>query len=159
MIDSLNPFGQASRPLTGFSFRVDFGIPGLFTKDVGFQKVSGIGVELALKQVKVGGVDGKMVDVPDGRKFSDLVLERGMITGSYLINWFEAQLVSQVKVPIPVIVTMMDTDRSPIYSWFFINAYPIAWSTDGFDAQNASLIIEKITFRYAFYKQMNLTLF
>ncbi len=144
-------------PLTGFHFRVDFGVPGMFTKDVGFKSVSGINFSLKLKDVKVGGVDGGNIKVPDGYETSDLVLERGMIVGSDLINWLETQILTQKKIPIPVIVTTLDALQLPIYSWFFINAYPIKWETSGFDAEKSGLLIEKITFKYLYYKQVNMT--
>lgn len=150
-------FPSSSHPLTGYHFRVDFGIPGLFTKDVGFKSVSGISMELELKDIDVGGVNSGKVQVPEGVKFGDLVLERGMFTGSALINWFEAQILSKQKIPIPIIVSTLDEDHLPIYSWFFINAFPIKWETDGFNAQQSELLIEKITFRYQFYKQTNMT--
>ncbi|TND02428.1 MAG: conserved hypothetical phage tail region protein [Bacteroidetes bacterium] len=145
-------------PLAGYSFRVDFGIPGFFTKDIGFKSVSGINFELKLKDVKVGGVDGGTVQVPDGYKSGDLVLERGMIEGSYLINWLEAQILSQKKIPIPIIVTLLDGKGLPSYCWFFINAYPVKWETSGFDAERSGVLIEKITFKYFFYKQVNMTM-
>jgi len=145
-------------PLSGYHFRVDFGIPGFFTKDIGFKSVSGINFAMKLKEVKVGGIDGGNVDVPNGSTFGDLVLERGMITGSFLINWLEMQILSQKKIPIPVIVTLLDERNLPIYCWFFINAYPIKWETSGFDAQQSGLIVEKITFKYLFYKQTNMTM-
>lgn len=144
-------------PLPGYSFRVDFGIPGYFTKDIGFKSVSGIDFAMKLKDVKVGGIDGGIVQVPDGYTHGDLVLERGMIEGSFLINWLEAQIFAQRKIPIPVIVTLLDGDGLPVYCWFFINAYPIKWETSGFNAESSGLLIEKITFKYLFYKQVNMT--
>lgn len=149
---------SASIPFSGYSFRVDFGIPGMFTKDIGFKTVSGISFELKIKDVKVGGIDGGTAQVPDGYKNSDLVLERGMIEGSYLINWLETQIISQKKIPIPVIVTLLDNKGLPSYCWFFINAYPIKWETSGFNAEQSGLVIEKITFKYLFYKQVNMTM-
>lgn len=146
-----------SSPLTGYHFRVDFGVPGLFTKDIGFKSVSGVNFSLKLKDVKVGGVDGGTVKVPDGYEVGDLVLERGMITGSMLINWLETQILTQKKIPIPIIVTTLDANQLPIYSWFFINAFPVKWDTSGFDADKGGLLIEKITFKYLFYKQVNMT--
>ena len=147
-----------SPPLPAYSFRVDFGIPGFFTKDIGFKSVSGIDFAMKLKDVKVGGIDGGIVQVPDGYTHGDLVLERGMIEGSFLINWLEMQILSQKKIPIPVIVTLLDGFGLPSYCWFFINAYPIKWETSGFNAEQSGVIIEKITFKYLFYKQVNMTM-
>jgi hypothetical protein len=45
VLDNINPLASAGPPLTSFHFRVDFGLPGLFVKDVGFKKVSGMNME------------------------------------------------------------------------------------------------------------------
>lgn len=139
-------------PLTGFSFRVDFGIPGMFTSDIAFQKVSGISMKMKFKDVEVGADRGS-IQVPDGVEFGDLVLERGMMKSSILISWFQAQVVGKMKIPIPVILSMYGPEGWPVFCWTFINAYPIEWSTDGFDAQTSGIVVEKITFKYSYYVQ------
>lgn len=150
-------FGSSDAPLAGYYFRVDFGIPGMFTKDIGFKSISGINFSMKLKDMKVGGIDGGTVQVPDGYEKGDLVLERGMIMGSDLINWLETQILTQKKIPIPIVVTLLDSQQLPLYCWFFINAYPVKWETSGFDAERSGLLIERITFKYFMYKQVNMS--
>jgi phage tail-like protein len=156
-LSELNPF-VAGKPLPGYNFRVDFGLPGLFVKDVAFRSVSGIGFKLDEEETKSGGTIGGVIYSIANVKYTNLVLERGMFKGSFLINWMEAQCYSKRKIPIPIVVTMLDEEGLPVYSWFFINAYPIAWETNGFHAEKSELIVEKITFRYLFYKQVNTAL-
>jgi phage tail-like protein len=155
VLNDLNPLAAAGLPLTSYHFRVDFGLPGLFVKDVGFQSVTGISMELALEEIKVGGPD--KLFIPNGYNFEDLVLSRGMIKGSYLVNWLEAQILLQKKFPIPVIVTALDEMHFPIYSWVFMNAYPTKIKTNGFDASKSEVLIEEITMKYWFYKQVNMS--
>ena len=156
-LNDLNPF-VAGKPLPGYNFRVDFGLPGLFVKDVAFRTVSGIGFKVKEGEIKSGGAIGGIIYSVDDVNFSPLVLERGMFKGSFLINWMEAQCYTKRKIPIPIVVSMLDEEGFPVYSWFFVNAYPIAWETNGFDAEKSGLMVEKITFRYLFYKQVNVSL-
>ncbi|MFT4601139.1 MAG: phage tail-like protein [Arenicella sp.] len=159
VLDNINPLASAGPPLTSFHFRVDFGLPGLFVKDVGFKKVSGMNMEFLMDESKTDGT-GQKLYFPNGVKFDQLVLERGMINGSYLINWMEAQLLTQKKMPIPIIVTSLDEMHLPIYSWVFLDAYPVKFETAGFDSMasgDAGILIEKITFNYWFYKQVNMS--
>jgi phage tail-like protein len=155
-LDELNPFA-AAKPLPGYHFRVDFGLPGLFVKDVAFRRISGIGFSVKEKEHEVGSAIGGIVYSIENVTFTPLVLERGMFTGSFLINWMEAQCYTKKKIPIPIIITMLDEEGFPVYSWFFINAYPISWETTGFDSEKSELMVEKITFRYLFYKQVNMS--
>lgn len=145
---------HAGKPVTSFHFRVDFGVPGLFIKDVGFQSVSGLEMELSLEEVKVGGPDKLLM--PNGYKFGDLVLSRGLLKSSYLLNWLEAQVLLQKKIPIPIIVTALDDYHLPIYCWVFINAYPVKVKTSGFDSQKSEVLVEELTFKYWFHKRIDL---
>lgn len=168
IVDSLNPFAKADSPHTNYHFRVDFGIPGFFVKDVGFKNIDSFGVKLnplkppTLPGVKVSETDLAMQKVNPTLvpEYSDLTMHRGMISGSMLINWLEMQIISRKKIPIPIIVTMLDSEHLPIYSWFFFNAYPISWETGPFNAMASgenAILVEKITFKYMFYKQVNMS--
>ena len=149
-------------PLTGFHFRVDFVFPGLAGgKDSRFKEVSGIGMTMEMETYNEGGNDGLAQYVPKGRSFDDLVLKRGMIKGSFLINWLEVQMITLKKIPVPIIVTMLSEENMPVYSWFFINAYPVKWSTAGFNSMatgDSAIMVEEITFKYSFYKQVNMSM-
>ena len=155
MLESLNPFASAGAPLTGFHFRVDFGLPGLFVKDVGFKTVTGISMELNTKEIKKNGAT---IHVPDGKTYGDITLSRGMIVGSYLSDWLQAQMHLQRPFKIPIIITNLDGRRMPIYCWTFFNAYPTKLSLGGFDAEKSEVLLEEITFKYEFYKMINIGL-
>lgn len=156
----LDAFSSDRSPLTGYHFRVDILLPGVFgDKDTWWKEVSGIEMELTTEEYKEGGNSGPPVMLPTGSKFSDLVLKRGMIKGSFIINWLEVQMLAQKKIPIPLIVTSLDESGMPIYSWFFMNAYPVKFKTSGFDSMSGQVLMEEITFKYWFYKQVNMSLF
>ena len=53
-LNDLNPL-VAGKPLPGYNFRVDFGLPGLFVKDVAFKTISGIGFKVKEEETKSGG--------------------------------------------------------------------------------------------------------
>lgn len=147
-------------PLTGYHFRVDILLPGVFgEKDTWWQEVSGIEMEFNPEAETTDAKTGARRKLPASSKFSDLTLKRGMVKGSFIINWLEVQMLSQKKIPIPLIVTTLDNQGSPLYSWFFLNAYPIKFKTSGFNAMKGEILVEEITFRYWFYKQVNMSLF
>lgn len=154
MLDSLL-FGSVGPPLVGYHFRVDFGLPGLFVKDVGFESVSGISMTLKTESVQS---HGKTVEIASGVEYGDLVLSRGLIHGSKLGAWLEAQITLKRKFPIPIVISALDKNRMPVYCWTFINAYPTQLSVDGFNAVKGELLVEKVTFKYDSYKALDLSM-
>lgn len=156
----LDAFTADRYPLTGYHFRVDILLPGIFgPQDTWWKEVSGIEMELTTEEYKEGGKTATPTMLPTGAKFGDLVLSRGMVKGSFIINWLEIQMLTQMKVPIPLVVSSLDDKGMPIYSWFFVNAYPVKFKTSGFNSMDGQVLMEEITFKYWFYKQVNMSLF
>jgi phage tail-like protein len=158
ILDNINPF-SAGRPLTNFHYKVDFGLSSigatraLFMKDVGFSKISGFE-----KSLDIGGGDDKGKKVVLGEKPSGpLVMERGMFVGSWMINWLEAQIKKKQFIKIPIIVTLLDEQSLPIYSWTFYDAYPTSIKVGEFNAKSPDVLVETLTFEYDYYKQENRT--
>ncbi len=144
--------------ITGYHFRVDFCVDNKYIKDIGFKKVSGLAYNEELKVKEVGASKkGDTASVLNGSKFSDLVLERAMNVDSRLYYWLTDQRDKKEKIKIPIVVTVLNHDHLPIFSWFFINAYPISWETTGFEAETNAFLMEKITFRYEFFRRVDMS--
>jgi phage tail-like protein len=143
------------RPLTGYHFRVDFGLENFLAKDIAFQSVGPINFEAEYDEEKVGALPYRKYTITGG-KWKDLTLKRGMFRGSMLINWMRAQIDARQKIPIPIVVTALDAKADPVYSWFFINAFPFSWTTSGFDAEKSELLVEEISFKYDYFKQVDM---
>lgn len=145
-------------PLIGYHFKVDFIFPfPSKTMDARFQSVEGIGKKL--KEANNDGSessDSRLNSYPADVEYSKLTLSRGLIPGSYLIDWFDLSIAKKRIVPIPVVVSALDENHKPAQAWFFLNAYPIEWETKGFDAQKAGIITEKIVLNYSSYTQVDL---
>jgi phage tail-like protein len=146
----------AGKPIPGFHFRVDFGLENFLVKDVGFQSVTGIKFNLVEDVKEAGAVVGDSITSISKVEYSPLVLKRGMFRGSKLIDWMQAQATTKRRIAIPIVVTVLDGNSKPVYSWFFINAYPVSWETSGFNAEKGELLMEQITFKYLYFKQVNM---
>jgi|GEM_PF-1823122 len=148
-----------SLPVNAFHFKVDFIFP-LPSKslDARFESIEGIGKSIVPKKpTDAKGAENTValssaVELQKG----ELTLKRGLIPGSYLIDWFEMNITLKKRIPIPIVVSALDANHAPIYSWFFYNAHPIKWETGGFNAMSGKYITETIVIQYDWYKQVNM---
>jgi len=143
--------------IVGYHFRVDFCVNNKYIKDVAFKNVGILKVDLDLQEKKVGASSVNSEYIIQGAKYGDLVLERGVTTDSSLYTWLTTQVETKKVKKIPVVVTALDHNHEPVFSWFFINTYPVSWETNGFDAMESKLLMEKITLKYDFFKRVNMS--
>jgi phage tail-like protein len=131
-------------PLTGYHFQVDFLLSKL-NKPVNAQFaeiVGGFSTSISYGEKNEG---------PATLSYSDLVLKRGVVTDDSLLEWFNSHRQSY-RLPIPVLVSVLDGTGGAFKRWCFFNAYPVKWSTSGFNASQAQVLYEEITLRYESYR-------
>lgn len=133
-----------------FHFRVR--IAGL---EASFQEVSGLEYSLETEEVRAGGDNSTVYNLPQKIKYQDLVLKRAVLKlDDPFAIWYKANAIiggiSAFKViPIPVEVELCDEHGLPIKMWIFRGAYPCKWGLCNLDAMKNELAIESITFKYS----------
>ncbi|MBU0487552.1 MAG: phage tail protein [Bacteroidetes bacterium] len=144
-----------SEYLAGFHFQVDFLFDSQSNyagpQDARFSEISGIGTSLDLKEDYHALGDVTPEAFLEARKFTNLVLKRGITSSSKLIQWFEESLFFLQINPQPVLVTLLNEDHKPSLSWLFYDAFPVKWTLDKFDASKSEYAIETIELRYKYY--------
>lgn len=140
-------------PPVGFHFRVEFS--GMVTKDddteIRFQEVSGLTAEIGTEELQVGGENRFTYRLPTRAKFGNLILKRGMLKNSVLVQWITNAIENFKFKPVDVTVHLLDTEHNPLATWTFIKAYPVKWVTSDFKAQDNSLVIETIELVYQYF--------
>jgi len=136
-------------PPWGFYYRVDFGI-SKNKNDVRFQTVSGLTVEYDMEEYKEGGENRFTHKLPVRTKYSDLVLKRGMLTGSEVIDWFFRALRDREFQPTELGIILMNEKSEPLRTWNVAHAIPKKWQVSDLNASENSLVIEtmELTYRY-----------
>ena len=76
-------------PPVAFHFKVEISLDGLHENDVRFQEVSGLSRDLGVEQVVEGGENRFEHRLPARGKFGNLVLKRGLLTESGVIDWIK----------------------------------------------------------------------
>ncbi|MDP2715124.1 phage tail protein [Rheinheimera sp.] len=149
----MSELAASDYPLTAFYFRVKFAATG-GNADTAFQEVSGIGVQLDTEDVVEGGENRFVHKLPKAVKHGNLVLKRGIASNnSALVQWcikvFE-QGVDISITPMTIMVELLDSKGQPARSWSFVNAYPVSWQVEGFNAGKNEVAIEKLEFSYQY---------
>ncbi|GGH69125.1 phage tail-like protein [Filimonas zeae] len=120
-----------------------------------FQDVSGLNVTLGTEEVKEGGVNNFTYKLPGRAKYDNLVLKRGLITGSPIITWVNDAVSNFVFRPKLVKVQLIDPEQTPIITWSLYNAYPVSIKMSELKAMDNALAIETLELAYNFFRRTN----
>ena len=138
-------------PPWGFFFKVSFNDISSDTNDVRFQSVSGLSVEYDYESYKEGGENRFEHKLPVRSKYSDLVLKRGMLTNSKVIEWFLDAFNNRVFSPANVTVILMNEKSEPLRTWNVVHAIPKKWQVSDFNAGENGVVIETVELTYRYF--------
>ncbi|MBI3135497.1 MAG: phage tail protein [Bacteroidetes bacterium] len=120
-------------------------------KDVRFQEVTGLSMELGIETLDEGGLNGYSHRLPTRAKYENLVLKRGMLTDTALMIWITDAIENFLFTPATVTVILLDENKKSLASWQFKNAWPVKWSVSDFKAQENALVIETLELAYSHF--------
>lgn len=144
-------------PPVGFHFNVFFAIPGVTQRDFSFQSVSGLNVSVATDSYSEGGENRFVHKFPKQVDYeSNLVLKRGLVNNSTVIQWVKLATQSFTFIPVQMIISLLNENHLPVRSWTVFNAYPVKWSVSDFNAMDSSVVIETLELEYQFFRDFSL---
>lgn len=137
-------------PPWGFYYKVEFDI-SKNKNDVRFQTVSGLTVEYDMEEYKEGGENRFTHKLPVRTKYADMVLKRGMLTDSTIIEWFLDAFRNREFVPANVNVILMNEKSEPLRTWKVAHAIPKKWTVSDLNANENALVIETMELSYRYF--------
>jgi phage tail-like protein len=137
-------------PPWGFYYRVDFSI-SKEKNDARFQAVSGLSVEYDMEEYKEGGENRFTHKLPVRTKYADMVLKRGMVTGSEVIAWCLRAFRERLFSPADVNVILMNEKGEPLRTWKVVHAIPKKWQVSDLNANENAIVIETIELSYRYF--------
>lgn len=148
-------------PPVAFHFRVAFtNVPGMNDDtEQRFQEVSGLSYEVETEALREGGENRFEYKLPKRTKYPNLVLKRGLLKETKLIDWFKAALRTYYTVviydfkPADLVVTLMDEADEAVAIWNVAQAYPLKWSISEFKASESALVVETIELAYQYFER------
>lgn len=141
-------------PPVGFHFRVDFVGLAAGTVDSRFQEVSGLAAELTVEELVEGGENRFTHRLPGPAKYGNLVLRRGMLTDSALLDWCEDAILHFQFQPVTVNVTLLNEQHKPLAAWRFERAWPVKWALSDFKAQENAIVVETLELAYSYFTRV-----
>ena len=137
-------------PPVGFHFSVSFGISE--GSDSQFQSVSGLSVDLETEEYAEGGENRFKHKLPVKTKFPNLVLKRGILVQSDLIDWCKDGMENFQFWPKDLIVMLLNDQHEPLMTWRIVHCIPVKWAVDDFNAEESKAVIETIEISYNYFR-------
>ncbi|MCG8699172.1 MAG: phage tail protein [Bacteroidales bacterium] len=138
-------------PPPGFHFKVDFSDISGQENDALFQSVSGLNVEMETETYREGGENRFEHVFPVKTKYSNLVLKRGLLLDSDVINWCLDTFQTMEVYPIDLVVSLLNDEHQPLLSWNIVHAWPLKWNVDDMNATESKIFVETLEFSYQYY--------
>jgi len=137
-------------PPAGFYYKVEFGISS-HQGDVRFQSVSGLSVEYDYESFREGGENRFEHKLPVRTKYSDLVLKRGMLTDSKVIDWLFKAFRDRQFEPSDVNIILLNEKTEPLRTWKVAHAIPRKWQITDLNSMENTLVVETIELTYRYF--------
>ena len=145
-------------PPAGFHFKVE--INGISEDaEQRFQEVSGLSVEVETETLREGGENRFEYKLPKRAKYPNLVLKRGLLTGTKFLDWFKSALNTYFIVaiydfkPADITVTLLDEADQPVAVWNVVQAYPLKWSMSDLKSTENAIVIETMELAYQYFER------
>ena len=123
-------------PYKAFNFRVE--IDGM---TAAFTEVSGLESEVETIDYREGGEETRVRKLPGLRKYSHIVLKRGLTSDADLWNWHNGFLTGKGKRR-DGLITLQNELGVPLKVWKFDRGLPVKWLGPTFNARQSEVAIK-----------------
>jgi len=142
-------------PPAGFYFKIQ--IDGMPDSDSEFQELTGLSMSLELQSVKEAGENRFTHQLPLPARAEPLVLKRGLLISSPLIEWCRKAIEEFTFSPKNLHVFLLDVEGGvngqpkPLMAWYLVHAFPTKWEITGLNAMNSEVAVETIQINYNYF--------
>ncbi len=148
-------------PPTGFHFKVEFtGVSGMDAdQEQRFQEVGGLSFEVETEELREGGENRFVYKLPKRAKYPNLVLKRGLLTGTAFLDWFKSAMSTYFTVPLyefkpaDLLVTLLDEAGNPVAIWNIVQAYPLKWACSDLKSTENAIVVETMELAYQYFER------
>lgn len=139
-------------PPVGFHFKVEFDDDVTEQENENsFQSVSGLNVEMDTETYAEGGENRFEHTLPVRSSYSNVVLQRGLLKDSELIDWCRDTFENMKVKPANLLIKLLDKEHNPLMTWKLTHAWPVKWEVSDFDAGESAVVVESIELSYQYF--------
>ncbi len=100
-------------------------------------------LELEVEEVKEGGLNTYVHQLPGRRKSSRVTLKKGVGSTAFLIPWYSKAFEESFSRR-QVTITLLNALFTPVLVWFIEDAYPIKWTGPDLKSDNNTIAIHSL---------------
>ena len=126
-------------PYKAFSFRVE--IDGLTAAS--FSEVSGLESEVEVIDYREGGEPARVRKLPGLRRYTNIVLKRGLTQDTELWNWYKQVLDGDVHRRNGSVI-LLDEQGHEQVRWNFVDSWPCKYVGPTLNAKSSEVAIETL---------------
>ena len=108
-----------------------------------FMEVTGLGVEVVPIEYRNGSEDITVRKIPGLKKFTNLILKRGITGDLTFWNWLVQTMNGQVQRANGSII-LLDENRQEVMRWNFKRGWPCKWTGPALNAKGNDIAIETL---------------
>ena len=110
----------------------------------GFSEVSGLDASIDPIEYREGNMKTETpMRVAGLRKYSNVTLKKGVITGKAFYDWIVIGLTGEVKQK-EVVITLVDEKYEKVLAWHITKAWPTKYTAPDFNATSNEIAIESL---------------
>lgn len=108
-----------------------------------FTEVSGLGTEVSPIEYRNGNEDIRVRKIPGLKKFTNIILKRGITGDINFWNWIRTAMNGDVQRADGSIV-LLDENRAEVLRWNFSRGWPCKYTGPGLNAANNEIALETL---------------
>jgi len=141
---------ERDRPYAQFNFLVDLGDGVTDGPRAGFEEVSGIGTSVDVIEYRNGNArENSVMKITGLNKLSDVVLRRGIVGASNLIQWLDQIRNGDQAALRTVTISLQSEDHtSTVMTWKLLRARIIKHTSGPLNARGNDVAVEEIVLAY-----------
>jgi phage tail-like protein len=138
------------RPYPEFNFLVDLGTGNTDGPQAGFQEVSAIGMDVAVKEYRNGNSkENSVMKITGLNRASDVTLKRGIIGSLDLYSWLDQIRNGDQNALRTVTIQLQNEDHSQVaQTWKLLRARIVKHTSGPFNAKGSDVAIEELVLAY-----------
>jgi phage tail-like protein len=139
-------------PPVGFHFKVEvLGLPAS-DNDVRFTEVGGLSLEMGTEEIAEGGENRFVQKYPTRAKYPELVLKRGLLVSSKVVDWIRTSIEDYDIQPKNVDIKLLNEEHQPLMTWHVVGAFPTKWAVSDLNATNNAVVVESLQLYYQYFR-------